>query len=285
MMLRTLIANWLREQAQTHVMDVIRDTMEQQPVGNKANEPLPPCEVVVLFATAVEAGGLVDQLRERVTMQCASHAEHAGVLNGCRVATIEAGHGQQVAATAALEAIRFHHPRWVISTGFASALMPELRRGHILMAKEVTDATNQVVPVDLHLEQRSLENNRALHIGRLLTLDHLVRTAAERQQLASDHAALACDLETWGAAEACRQAGSRFLSVRIMTETVTDELPPDVERLLQQKSAAAKVGAAAGSVWRRPSVAKDLWRYNEDALKASDRLARFLAGLVQNLPA
>ena len=284
MMLKSLIANWLREQAQTHVMDVIRDTMEQ-PAGAKTNEPLTPCEVVMLFATPVEAGGLVDLLRERVTMHCASHAEHAGVLNGCRVATIEAGHGQQAAATAALEAIRFHHPRWMISAGFASALLAELRRGHILMANEVTDTAGQIVPVNLHLDQRSLENNRALHIGRLLTVDHLVRSAAERQQLASAHAAQGCDMETWGAAEACRQAGTRFLSVRIMTETVDDELPPDVERLLQQKSAAAKVGAAAGSVWRRPSVAKDLWRYNEDALKASDRLARFLSGLVQNLPA
>mgnify|MGYP001580188125 CR=1 FL=1 len=69
-----------------------------------------------------------------------------------------------------------------------------------------------------------------------------------------------------------------------MTETVDDQLPADVDRLLHQKTAVAKLGAAAGSVWRRPSVAKDLWRFNEDALKASDRLARFLSGLVKNLP-
>jgi adenosylhomocysteine nucleosidase len=283
MILKTLIANWLREQAKTHVIDTIRDSLEQ-PVNAASREPSPPCELVVLFASAVEAGGTVDSLKDRVTMHCASHVEHSGGLNRCRTAVIESGHGQQAMATAALEAIQLHHPRWLICAGFASALVPDLRRGHILMATEIVDTSGQSVSVKLHLDQRSLENNRGLHLGRLLTADHLVRSAVERRQLAETHSALACDLESWGAAEACRQAGVRFLSVRIMTEAADDELPPDVETLLHQRTAAAKLGAAAGSVWRRPSVAKDLWRFNEGALKASDRLSRFLSGLLQNLP-
>jgi adenosylhomocysteine nucleosidase len=193
--------------------------------------------------------------------------------------------GQVASATAALEAIQLHHPRWLIAAGFASALGPELKRGHVLMANEITDTAGSRIPLDLHLDPSSLQNNPALHIGRLLTIDHLVRSPEERRQLAANHQARACDLESWGAAEACRQAKVRFLAVRIMSETVDDELPVDVEKTLQQKTAAARLGAAAGSVWRRPSVAKDLWRFNEDALKASDRLGRFLSGLVGNLPA
>jgi adenosylhomocysteine nucleosidase len=189
------------------------------------------------------------------------------------------------AATAALEAIKLHHPRWLICAGFASALGPDVKRGHVLIADEVTDATGGRIPLNLHLDARSLQNNPALHVGRLLTVDHLVHAPDERRLLSVTHDAKACDLESWGAAEACRQANVRFLTVRIMTETVEDQLPADVEKMIQQKTAAAKLGAAAGSVWRRPSVAKDLWRFNEDALKASDRLARFLSGLIKNLPA
>lgn len=285
MMLKALISNWLREQAHEHVLNVIRDSLDPRTGDAAPATPAPPCEIAILFATSVEAAGTADGLSGRLTLHCASHLEHSGVLDGCRLAVVEAGHGQAVAATAALETIRLHHPRWLISAGFASALVPEMRRGHVLMANEVIDRENQRIPIDLQLDARSLQNNPALHVGRLVTVDHLIRTGIERRQLALEYAALACDLETWGVAEACRQAGTRFLSVRVMTEVLDDLLPNDVERLLQQRSAAAKLGAAAGSVWRRPSVAKDLWRFNEDALKASDRLARFLSGLVKNLPA
>jgi adenosylhomocysteine nucleosidase len=57
-----------------------------------------------------------------------------------------------------------------------------------------------------------------------------------------------------------------------------------LENLLEQKTLAGKVGAAAGAVLKRFSAAKDLWQLREDALKASDRLAKFLAGVVGQLP-
>lgn len=284
MMLKMLISNWLRDQAKQHVFDVIRDGLEQPAPGKVAPESVPPADIVLLFASSFESGGTVDALKDRVTFHCASHTEHAGELGGQRVAVVESGHGASAAASAVIAATQLHHPRWVIGTGFSSALIPDLRRGHVLMADEVVDTDGQVVPIPLHLDRASLQNNRGLHLGRLLTLDRLPRTPAEREEAARTHRAVASDLETWGAAEACRQGGQRFLAVRVMTEACDDQLPADVDRLLQQRSAAAKLGATARSVWCRPSVAKDLWRFNEDALKASDRLGRFLTGLVQNLP-
>jgi adenosylhomocysteine nucleosidase len=281
-MFKTLVANWLREQAQQHVLNTVRDSLEQ--VQQPVNESRPPCEIVILFATPAEAGGLVDRLRDRVTLHCATQVEHSGNLESQRLAIVESGIGQMAAAAAALEAIRLHHPRWLICAGFASALGNDLKRGHVLMPNEVVDGGGNRIPIELHLDPRSLQNNPGLHLGRLLTVDHLVHNPDERRQLAATHEARACDLESWGAAEACRQANVPFLGVRVMTETVDDQLPEDVDRLIHQKTAAAKLGAAAASVWHRPSVAKDLWRFNEDALKASDRLARFLAGLVANLP-
>jgi adenosylhomocysteine nucleosidase len=282
MMLKMLIANWLQQQAQGHI-EAVRQSIEQA-ADRTPREPPSPCELAILFASSVEAGGMVDRLQDRVTLHCATHVEHAGEVDSLRIAVIESGMGPMASATAALAAIQAHHPRWLLCAGFASALIPELKRGHVLMANEVTDESGSSVTLDLHLDARSLENNPALHVGRLLTVDHLVRAPEERRELALQHAALACDMESFGAAEACRQAKTRFLAVRVMTETVEDQLPEDVEKLLQQKTSAAKLGAAAGSVWRRPSVAKDLWRFNEDALRASDRMARFLSGLVQNLP-
>ena len=63
-----------------------------------------------------------------------------------------------------------------------------------------------------------------------------------------------------------------------------DELPPEIANLLAQKTWAAKVGATAGALLNRFSAAKDMWQMREQALKASDRLAKFLKGLLAQLP-
>src|SRR6185295_15522441 len=92
-----------------------------------------------------------------------------------------------------------------------------------------------------------------------------------------------CDMETFGVAEVCQERGVPLLAIRIISDGVDDELPSEIENLLAQKTLAGKLGAAAGAVFRRPSAAKDLWRLREDALKASDRLAKFLVGVVGQL--
>jgi adenosylhomocysteine nucleosidase len=117
----------------------------------------------------------------------------------------------------------------------------------------------------------------------VLTVDHIVSKPNERRRLAAEHGAIACDMESFGVAEACREHGARFMSVRIITDALDDELPPEIEHLLVQKTIAGKLGAAAGAVMRRFSAAKDLWKLREDALKASDRLAKFLVGVIQQL--
>jgi adenosylhomocysteine nucleosidase len=192
--------------------------------------------------------------------------------------------GQQTATAATLDVISLHQVKCVISAGFATGLDVSLKRGHILMADEVADIHGQHLPVDLHVRRESLTDNPALHIGRLLTIDHLLRTAEEKHRLGENHAALAANMETLGVAQACQQRGVRFLAVSIISDTVDDELPKEIELISDQKSLAAKLGAAAGALWKQPSMIKEMWQLKEDAIKASDRLAKSLAGVVENLP-
>ena len=90
-------------------------------------------------------------------------------------------------------------------------------------------------------------------------------------------------MESYAVAEACRIANVPFMAIRIISDAIDDEPPPEIEHLLAQKSLAGKIGAATGAILRRFSAAKDLWRLREDALKASDRLAKFLVGVVNQL--
>jgi hypothetical protein len=47
-----------------------------------STEPLPPCEIALLFATNLEAEDFASSLQGRVTTRCASFVEHAGGSRG-----------------------------------------------------------------------------------------------------------------------------------------------------------------------------------------------------------
>jgi nucleoside phosphorylase len=151
------------------------------------------------------------------------------------------------------------------------------------MADSVANESREQFSVGIKLEPQVLAATKGLHVGRLLSVDRLIRQPAERRILHEEHDALACDMETISVARACQELNTRLLSVRIISDAVDDELPPEIEHLLSQKSIAGKLGAAAGAVFQRPSAAKDLWKLREDALKASDRLGKFLRGVLGQL--
>lgn len=288
MLLRWLVNQYLQDGAQGKVRQVVGDFVRtatarpttDQPATDQPATDFLPTDIAFLFALGIEAGGLVDLLKGVQTARQPHGIEHAGKLAGREVVIVESGVGSKAATRATAEAIKFYQPRWVVSAGFAGALDENLRRGHILMADEVANPTGERLAVGMKLETAG----KGLHVGRLLTVGDIVRRPADRRRLAAEHGALACDMETFGVARACAERGVRLLSVRIISDALDDELPSEVENLLEQKTLAAKLGAAAGAVLKRFSAAKDLWQLREDALKASDRLAKFLAGIVSQLP-
>jgi adenosylhomocysteine nucleosidase len=120
-----------------------------------------------------------------------------------------------------------------------------------------------------------------VYVGRLLTADRIIRLPDEKRALGEKHGALAVDMETIAVAAVCRRRDISFLAVRAINDAADDELPRDVEKLLAQKTGAARLGAAFGSILRRPSSVKDLLKLQHNALEASDRLAKFLAELLR----
>jgi adenosylhomocysteine nucleosidase len=286
MLLRQLVNNFVRQAARQQLQNAVSQAAQSRTASASGeSQEMVRSNALVVFALGVEAGGTVDLLRDAVTTRCPNFVEHAGLLGERRVAVVESGLGGELATRATLDAIALHRPQWIVSAGFAGALTPELRRGHILMADEVVNAAGECLAVGLHVDRAVIEATRGLHIGRLVTVDRLIRTKAERTQLGEEHAGLACDMESMAIAQACQREHVRFLSVRIVTEALNDELPKEIERLLDQKSMAAKLGAATGAIFNRVSSIKDMWKLKEDALKATDRLARFLAGVIEQLPA
>jgi adenosylhomocysteine nucleosidase len=294
MFLRSLVTQWLRhrmgEQLREAAVDAVQHAAREAASETKAENPppqttLPPteCDVAFLFALAIEAGGLVDRVAERVTTRGGQLVEHVGRIGPRRVAIVETGVGGPAARASCRDMIAVRRPRWIVSAGFAGGLSRELWRGDMLMADHVADLSGRSLSVGLKLDAQTVASKRSLHVGRLLTVDRVIAQPAEKLRLGEEHSAVACDMESMAVAEVCREAKVRFLSVRTISDAADDELPPELEHLIQQTSIAGKLGAAAGAIFRDPKNAKKMWRLRSEALQLSDQLAKFLLGVLPQL--
>lgn len=274
--LRQALNTWLRNEAQSRAQAAVGEALQGKPASDEA--PAPPCAVGVIFALSMEAGGLLDLMSGVATTRGAGFVARRGTLDGRAVVVFESGPGPENAQRATRALLAGHQPEWVISAGLAGGLDPKLAKFDLLAANSVANPLGGRLSIDLQMPEQ-----RGLHVGRLLTVDHIVRTPAERRSLREQHDALAVDMETFASAEVCAARGAKFLSVRIVSDTADQELPVDIEHLLKQTTLGGQAGAVMGSLFRRPSAIKDLWRLREDALVASDRLARFLRDMIVQL--
>lgn len=281
-----LLKSWLEGMVRQKVQETVLHAAQEhvQGAAKQAEEAATqPCHVGLVFALGIEAGGLEDLMGGAVTTQGDGFSLRQGILGGRRIAVALSGAGRAKAAKAADALIAGHRPQWIISAGFAGGLDAKLHRHDLLMADHVADMAGNQLTIDLQVDPAALRAAPQVHVGRLLTADHVIRTPAEKEALGRQYHALAVDMETFAVAEVCRQRQVRFLAVRVINDPADEELPHDVEHLLAQKSGAAVLGAALGAIWRRPASFKDMMKLKEHALVASDRLAKFLAGVIEQL--
>ena len=277
MPLHPLLHRWLAHTAQQK----LRERMAAE--TSQSDAPPQTCDVAVIFALGIEAGGFVDRIDERIALRGRGFTTRLGTLKSHRVAIITSGAGADNAARATEAVLDAHRPQWIVSAGLAGGLKPSLRRNDVLMVSRVVNSDGRELQIDLSVDPAELEKHPGVHVGRLLSVDRPIRTPEEKTALGEQHDALAVDMETFAVAETCRRRQARCLGVRIVYDPVDERLPRDVETLLAQPTTATRLGAAAAAIFRRPSSLKDMYQLRENALIASERLAVFLTGVVGQL--
>jgi adenosylhomocysteine nucleosidase len=292
MVLRWLAANWLRSAAGAKLRETVTEAAREEVVSavkkaqaEAAEVSLRPCDVGLVFALRIEAGGLEDLLSASTVTQGDGFVACHGGFAGRHLIVVRSGAGREAAQRVTEALISGHEPKWVISAGFAGGLHPELKRHDILMADGLVDLDGNRLSVDLKVDPAVLAQTRGVHLGTLLTADRIIRLPGEKRALGDKHHAMAVDMETFAVAQVCRRHKIRFMAVRVITDGVDDELPPDVEHLMKQQTSIRKVGAVVGTIMNRPGSVKDMYNLKENALVASDRLAKFLASMMTQLPA
>lgn len=278
MFLRAIVSQYVQSAARQKLQEAILQG------GNGNESSVARVNILFMFALNIESGGTTDLLQDSEYVKAPSFKAYVGDLGPHRAAVVDGGVGEKNARVATRNAIRIFQPNWVVSAGFAGGLAEPLHKGQILMADRVALENGKELEVGFAMSAEDAANTKGLHVGKLLTVNRLIREIEEKKQLGETHNALACDMETFAVATVCTENKTRFLSVRVISDSVHEQLPPEIEKLMGQQSLASQIGAAAGAIFNRPGSIADMWKLREDALKASDRLARFLAGVAAQLP-
>jgi len=137
MVFRLLANRWVQETARravTEVMSQVAENAESKPDGSGNRDDRPqPCDVAVIFALPIEAGGLVDLLEGVTKQRGPEMVEHTGMLGDLHVAVIESGVGRDRATQATADVIRLRDPQVVISAGLAGGLQENVCVGDIIL--------------------------------------------------------------------------------------------------------------------------------------------------------
>ena len=89
-------------------------------------------------------------------------------------------------------------------------------------------------------------------------------------------------MESLAVAQGCRETKTRFLAVRALSDDLSADLPAEILSVIGD-TGSLRLGAAIGSLWRRPGSIKDMWRLRGQAFTAGENLAKFLQEIVLQL--
>lgn len=123
----------------------------------------------------------------------------------------------------------------VLVLGVAGGVDPELETGDLLIANRYAlqngaalRAGQAIYPDPVMLrsgQQAALDLSVPVFDGGSLTVDHLVGQPQEREELRTQYQICSVNMEDYRAAEAARETGVPFLSVRVVLDTANQSLP------------------------------------------------------------
>lgn len=172
----------------------------------------------VLFPTDFEAKDLVSQLQDRKTETIEGLKVHSGKCGKAPIHIGIIGIGPQLAAANTQTLLKHRTVSNIVLAGFAGALIPQLKRGDILIIRDYS--TEDLI--------NYLKLLPGFDIARVYPSDRVIASAALKQQIGSQYNCQIVDMETDPVARIVIQHGLGFLSIRAISDLATEDVPDDV---------------------------------------------------------
>jgi adenosylhomocysteine nucleosidase len=187
-------------------------------------------------------------------------------LKGNAILLVANGPGPKLAARAVNTAREREKVEGLISIGFCGALDPTLAPCDIFIATEVLGAGTSLMPAGL---------GRAYKTGKLLSIDRVASTVAEKSELRKCGAD-AVEMEAGAVAERAEHFNIPFYAIRVVTDAADESLPLDFNQMRDVEGRFDRVKILAAA-WRRPGIFPALLKLNRRCNAAAHILGDFIA--------
>jgi adenosylhomocysteine nucleosidase len=167
-----------------------------------------------------------------------------------------------------------------IISGFAGALKPSVKLGDIIASEKVQHhATPQTEICDANLVAHASEDG-ATRIATLLTTDHVVNTATEKNQLSAF--ADAVDMESFAILHVANKKKVPSAVVRVISDSFDRDMPAELDTVVDPQGH-VKIAGVVRYVAKHPLMVPALVRLGRDSKTAAEALAHFLESYVNKL--
>jgi adenosylhomocysteine nucleosidase len=230
--------------------------------------------IAITFALPAESSDFVSLL-EKPALNSREGVENIrGRLHGKSVAVIHTGVGRKTCCERMEVLLRREQFEYVISAGFAGALEKGLCIGNLLVSE------NYSSPQLLRSPQLNLADD-GVFLGKLLTVSGVIESSAEREQLATKSGAAAVDMETEFIADACADHHLPLLSLRAISDTVSEPFPAPANVLFDVEKQQTDFARLAFFLVTHPGAFARLKAFRERIALARKALTRTLDAILR----
>jgi adenosylhomocysteine nucleosidase len=228
--------------------------------------------IAITFALPSESSGLVRRL------QAVERHDNllSGKIDNRAVTILHTGVGAK-ACDARLE-ILLHkaRPSLVISSGFAGAVSEQLRVGDLILSENFSDP-------GLLANAKRILHDRQPRVVKLFTSTSIIDSVAERNEIARAADAAAVDMETGAIADVCKVHGVPLLSLRVISDTVSQPFPAPPSVLFDIEGQQTNFARLFAYLLREPGSIWRLFRFARQIASARARLTDAIVAVVREL--
>lgn len=180
----------------------------------------------------------------------------------------------------AAEAIISKEYSFCIVSGFAGALKASVKLGDVVVAEKIQNAGNGGTTICARNLATRAAQDGAKSIPTLLTADHVVNTAVEKERLS--RFAEAVDMESFAILSVARTRNLPAVAIRVISDSFDQDLPVDIDTMVDADGN-VKIGGVARYVVRHPLTLPALVRLGRETKTAAEALAHFLEAYIKKL--
>ena len=181
------------------------------------------------------------------------------------VAIIVTGVGRKNAEKSLREFLATQAPELVLTCGFAGGLNPDLKLGDVVF--EVQSPESKVQSQLIAAGAKPAKFSCA---------DRIATTVAEKKKLRDETGADAVEMESWAIYTVCRERGIPYATVRVISDTASEDLPLDFNQLAKSDMH-LHYGKLALALLLSPGKIGALLKLQKKTRFAAEQLAKVLS--------